>query len=532
MNDQPNTDELDGACRAAWRTGAIDVCRDTAVRLISVAEAGDNPLGEARGWLHRARCEHFLARYIDALEAARRAVALCGTGAAPLEDFVRAHAVVCAASTALSRHDEAIEAGLTARQLSRALAPDQHFDAITEAADALAMAFSWSGQTTQALECFDTARALARTQGRTDWQAQLLIHRACAQAWQLIHQGRRQIDSPEGRATQATVDELLLLCEGLPGGLNAAVTPRAGRFLLGWVQVLLTCWRGEPERARVQLAAIRPLTQDERPWLDLLAVWAAAEIAWKQRAWPAAQASARRVFDEAHRISHEALAEHGAALLSTLLLAQDKHAQALEVMQENLQRRDGVRELTLSSHARLAQFLAQTHEREHRLRTRLLLPPDDSLTGLHARGYFQQRADDMLRGLDLSRARCSVLQIGIDSVDGLAQRHAPLIRDRVLCAVAGLLRQTLRAGDLPARWTHDEFAVLLHRSSADDTARVCQRIAQSVLAHDWSALTEGLTVQVNISHAQARAGDTIDSLMARCEEEMRAGRLKQRQIAA
>jgi diguanylate cyclase (GGDEF)-like protein len=359
----------------------------------------------------------------------------------------------------------------------------------------------------------------------------LLIHRACTQAWHCIRHDEREAEAPACQAVQATVAEVLQRCEATPGGLHT-LAPRADRFLLGWVQVLLSCWRGEVERARVQLASIRPLTQDERPWLDLLAVWAAAEIALKQHAWPAAEASARRVFDEAHRLSHEALAEQGGRMLTGLLMAQGKHAPALAVAREGQQRRQGVHDRALSSHARLAQFLAQTRERELRLRTRLSLPPDDSLTGLHARGYFLQRAQEMLRTMDLERARCSVLQIGVTGIRELAERHAPLIRDRVLCAVARLLRQTLRAGDLPARWTHDEFAVLLHRSSADDTARVCQRVAEAVLAHDWSALTEGLVVQVGISHAQARPGDTIETLMRRCEEEMRAGRLQHQQIAA
>jgi diguanylate cyclase (GGDEF)-like protein len=461
------------------------------------------------------------------LEAARRAMALLQAGDAD-RDLVQARVLACAAATALNRPDEAIEIGLLARHLADDALPVEDR---ALAAETLAQAFGWAGQHEAALDCYDSALARVCPPEHPARRAHLLIERANAQAWHCIRRDERSPDAPSSLAVQATVAEVLQCCEAAPGGLHALV-PRAGRFQIGWVQVLLTCWRGEAERARVQLASIRPLTQDERPWLDLLAVWAAAEIALKQRAWPAAEASARRVFDEAHRLSHEALAEQAARMLTGLLLTQGKHAQALDVTQENAQRRQGGQVRALPSHLRLAQFLARTRERDLQSRTRLSLPPDDSLTGLHARGYFLQRAQEMLHTMDLSRARCSVLQIGVTGLQALAERHAPLVRDRVLCAVARLLRETLRAGDLPARWTHDEFAVLLHRSSADDTARVCQRIAQAVLAHDWSALTDGLTVQVGISHAQARAGDTIDTLMRRCDEEMRAGRLQHRQIAA
>jgi diguanylate cyclase (GGDEF)-like protein len=526
MTDLPSLDELDTICRALWRSGAVGDCRRQALHLIERACACDDVRAQARGWLHRARCDQFQSAFLDMFEAARRAMALLHAGESD-RDLVQARVLACVAATALNRPNEAIEAGLLARHLAD---DAQDADDRILAAEALALAFGWAGQTGLALDCFDSALAQAQALSGAR-EVQVLIERACTQVWHCIRHDARGADGAPFLAVQATVAEVLLRCEATSGGLPA-LAPRAGRFQLGWVQVLLTCWRGEAERARVQLASIRPLTQDERPWLDLLAVWAAAEIALKQRAWPAAEASARRVFDEAHRLSHEALAEQGARMLTSVLLTQGKHALALDVARESAQRHHGGHERALPSHARLAQFLAQARERDLQQRTRLSLPPDDSLTGLHARGYFLQRAQEMLRTMDLSRARCSVLQIGVTGIHTIAERHAPLIRDRVLCAVARLLRETLRAGDLPARWTHDEFAVLLHRSSADDTARVCQRIAEAVQAHDWSALTEGLAVQVGISHAQARPGDTIETLMRRCDEEMRAGRLQHRQIAA
>lgn len=527
MTDLLRLNDLDSTCCALWRSGAVGDCRRQALHLIEQATAADDVRAQARGWLHRARCDQFQSAFLDMLEAARRAAALLHAGESD-RDLVQARVLTCVAATALNRPDEAIEAGLLAQHLAED--GEDAGDRLL-AAEALAQAFSWAGQTEPALGCLDSARIQAREMPGSGHAVQVLIERACIQAWHCIRSDDRVADHAPFLAVQATVAEVLSHCEAMPGGLQALV-PRAGRFQLGWVQVLLTCWRGEAERARAQLASIRPLAQDERPWLDLLAVWAAAEIALKQRAWPAAEASARRVFDEAHRLSHEALAEQGARMLTHVLLTQGKHALALEVAREGAQRRRGGHERALPSHARLAQFLSQTRARDLQQRTRLSLPPDDGLTGLHARGYFLQRAQELLGSMDLSRARCAVLQIGITGIQSLAERHAPLVRDRVLCAVARLLRETLRAGDLPARWTHDEFAVLLHRSSADDTARVCQRIAEAVQSHDWSALTQGLVVQVGISHAQARPGDTVEALMRRCDDEMRAGRLQHRQIAA
>lgn len=521
MLEPTSLQALDDACLDAWRLGAIDTCRSAATALIEQAGDTGDPRLQARGWLHRARCDRLRADHPAALDAARRAAVLLegvpGHGAAGKR--IRAQAIACAAAAALGRHDEAIEAGLQACHLAGE-AGDAPQDA-RQAADALAQALGWSGQFDEALRAADRALDHARASGQPAAVRRQMAHRTGLLAWQAIHQDARDPDGPVGRALAASIDEALMLGEPAHGHGG-----RTDRFVLGWAQVLLTCWRGEPERARVQLAAIRPLAQAGTPWLDLFAVWAAAEIAWRQRAWPAAEASARRVFDEAHRLTHDALAERGAHLLARILVDLGRSAQALEVLQSCRQRREAARLRDLPARAELAAFLAQARARAASP-GRTLLPPDDPLTGLADRTRFLQRAQESLQGLEPARMRCAVVLVAIEATHDMAERHAPLVRDRVLCAVAGLLRRALRAGDLPARWTHDEFAVLLHRASAHDTDRVCRRLAQAVMDHDWSLLTAGLQVRVAISHAQARAGDGIEPLMARCEDEMRRGRLAQ-----
>jgi hypothetical protein len=109
MTDLLRLDEIDTNCRAHWRSGAVADCRQQAQQLIEQASAADDVVAQARGWLHRARCDQFQSAYLDMLEAARRAMALLHAGESD-HDLVQARVLACVAATALNRPNEAVEA--------------------------------------------------------------------------------------------------------------------------------------------------------------------------------------------------------------------------------------------------------------------------------------------------------------------------------------------------------------------------------------------------------------------------------------
>ena len=178
MTDLLRLNDLDSICSALWRSGAVGDCRRQALQLIEQAGAADDVRAQARGWLHRARCDLSQSAFLDMLEAARRAEALLQAGESD-RDLVQAHAMVCISATALNRPDEAIEAGLLARHLAEdgESASDRYL-----AAEALAQAFSWAGQLDPALDSFDRALGHARSAAGGGQEAQVLIERACTEA--------------------------------------------------------------------------------------------------------------------------------------------------------------------------------------------------------------------------------------------------------------------------------------------------------------------------------------------------------------
>jgi diguanylate cyclase (GGDEF)-like protein len=507
-------DELDTACVAQWRQGAVERCRSAALLLRGRAiEVGDL-LHEARAELHLAQCAQREARFRTAITHTRRATALARH---QREVALEIEALsVWATAAAVSGQDAAAEeAGQLARRLSSQLAEPL---VAVQACDSLGMAQLWLDQAEAARQTLAQGIVLAREAGRVDWESHLLIHAAFAEALLLargwdIAQGlpslarRRQVDI----AHQAA----LARCEAAPG-VMAAGTQRSGRFLLAWVDFMLAIWRGEPADAEADLQRLQALLPPERAWMGGLMRWAQVVHALVLRDNARAEAQARQLIELAHDMGHQPLTDVGRR---GWLLAQSRLGRFNPMELTTLRLgQPPARETAPAQTEDMLDF--ELRLRDLALREAAQVPVwrrEDSLTGLASRDHFQSQTEELLQRTDPTRAQVSVLVLALDPGQVLAAHHSPLVRDRVLCTLAALMRQVLRAGDLPARWSHDELAALLHRVSGEDVARVCERIQTAVREHDWSSIASGLDVRVCLGHASARVGDTLEALMRRCE---------------
>jgi diguanylate cyclase (GGDEF)-like protein len=100
----------------------------------------------------------------------------------------------------------------------------------------------------------------------------------------------------------------------------------------------------------------------------------------------------------------------------------------------------------------------------------------DPLTGL-----LNRRSFEPLVAQALARSRrygwsFSLVMLDLDRFKALNDRHGHAAGDRVLHRVGGVLRSSLRAGDLAARMGGDEFAVLLHRGDKTSGRVLASRV--------------------------------------------------------
>lgn len=512
-------DELETTCQARWRSGALAACREAAQLLLERAEHADDALMQLRAQIHLSRSALQLSQPTQAWLAARCGVVLCRIEGC-LEEEVEALSLACSALTHLHRCDEALTDGAMALALAEQscmpLAPIQ-------AADVLGLAQAWSGQLDEALTTFAMGAARAHSIGRADWQAHLAIHAASAVAWALLRGDPQTQDGARltDRLAQL-VEAATTLCEINPGVSGPQIL-RPGRFLLGWAQVLLWCWNGEVAAARRLLPQIGLLAPAANGWLAALLPLATAELAFAQGDPVLADAANRQALGLAEEASHLALADAVDAQRVRLLAHQGRFEEALRAERSRGHRLGQAREQQADLRRRTAQAAVEVLNRGMLAAATAVRPAEDALTGLADRHHFVQRVEALMQRTDVERARCSLIKVALVDAADIVARHGPLARDRAMCALAALLRQLLRGADLPARWTADEFAILVHRSGPEESRRVCARIEAAVSQYHWSVLAPGLLVKVVTAWAPTRSGDTVAQAMRRCDDALHAG---------
>jgi two-component system cell cycle response regulator len=125
----------------------------------------------------------------------------------------------------------------------------------------------------------------------------------------------------------------------------------------------------------------------------------------------------------------------------------------------------------------------------------------DRLTGLHNRGYFDDRIAAEYAYVKRHGGLLAVLLIDLDHFKQVNDTHGHAAGDAVIRATAKSLNETLRAEDVAARYGGEEFVVLArgsHVAGAQVLAeRLRTRIAQTAIETDGRTLC--VTASVGIS---------------------------------
>ncbi|MFC1741444.1 diguanylate cyclase [Nanoarchaeota archaeon] len=101
----------------------------------------------------------------------------------------------------------------------------------------------------------------------------------------------------------------------------------------------------------------------------------------------------------------------------------------------------------------------------------------DGLTSLHNKRYFERHVSSLIE----DGKEFSIFMVDIDHFKGFNDEFGHLVGDKVLVAVANVLKASTRTTDLVCRWGGEEMVVLFPpRTSMDVAGKVCERIRQNV----------------------------------------------------
>lgn len=137
----------------------------------------------------------------------------------------------------------------------------------------------------------------------------------------------------------------------------------------------------------------------------------------------------------------------------------------------------------------------------------------DSLTELfNSRTLIKELKDELKRAKRYKRP-VTLLMIAVDGHREIQRQYGALTSDAVLKVVSSVLRDCVRDVDVAARYSGDEFAIVLPETNAAGAAVVAERIRQRVgtqsITHNWNNLKVTASIGLASFPAHAREHDEL-----------------------
>ena len=128
----------------------------------------------------------------------------------------------------------------------------------------------------------------------------------------------------------------------------------------------------------------------------------------------------------------------------------------------------------------------------------------DPLTGLGNRRHLQRRSAELLQQVAQDGTPLSLALLDVDHFKRVNDRHGHAVGDRVLVALAQILRDNTRAGDVLTRHGGEEFVVVLPGLESARAAEIVERLRERVQSHPWADLcgAQGdITISIGLTSA-------------------------------
>jgi len=143
----------------------------------------------------------------------------------------------------------------------------------------------------------------------------------------------------------------------------------------------------------------------------------------------------------------------------------------------------------------------------------------DPLTGVNNRRAFYEKTGALWSNTIRHQHDASVMLIDIDCFKQINDAHGHAHGDAVLQATVGILRQSVRQGDVLARWGGEEFIVFMPETSLHEAMVLAERLREAIAAMRVPCETGETAVTASVGVAQKEdAHGTLDALIATADE--------------
>lgn len=151
----------------------------------------------------------------------------------------------------------------------------------------------------------------------------------------------------------------------------------------------------------------------------------------------------------------------------------------------------------------------------------------DELTTLNNRKHFDQIIERMVKEAHDTNEPLSLLITDIDHFKQFNDNYGHQTGDQVLRLVALAVKQNVKGHDVACRYGGEEFAIILPQTSLSQAATVAEHIRRAVYSKELVKRSTGENlgrITITIGVAAYRSGDTAQSLIARADSALYAGK--------
>ncbi len=144
----------------------------------------------------------------------------------------------------------------------------------------------------------------------------------------------------------------------------------------------------------------------------------------------------------------------------------------------------------------------------------------DTVTRVHSRAYVVQALAERLKIAQQDGQPLCVVMADLDHFKDINDSHGHQVGDRVLHDVATRMVTGARSSDIVGRYGGEEFLIIFENATLDVARDLAERIRIRVLADPFIENAEKLFVTVSLGVAQARPGESEESLIERADQAM------------
>ena len=142
----------------------------------------------------------------------------------------------------------------------------------------------------------------------------------------------------------------------------------------------------------------------------------------------------------------------------------------------------------------------------------------DSMTGLLNHLAILRELEQEASAASRNQAPVSFVMLDIDHFKQVNDSYGHPAGDRVIRALANLMRRRIRRSDPVGRYGGEEFALVLRDTTVDKARELMEGLRQRFAAIQFSAGDQTFQSGISVGICQVRVGESVDSIVKRADD--------------